>query len=528
MMQQDKALADGANQFARKQRRRALAELTRLLRFPSVSAQPRHAADLRRCALWLARHLRRIGLEQVRILRTPRHPIVLAEWRHAPGRPTVLIYGHYDVQPPEPLEEWGSPPFEPTVRGRDLHARGASDDKGQIFAHVKALEAYLCTAGRLPVNVRCVFEGEEEVGSASLRRLVRSHPGAFAADVAVVSDTRIPGPDQPALTYALRGGLSLEIEVRGPPRDLHSGSFGGAILNPLQALCEMIASLHDGDGRVAIPGFYDRVRRWSPLERQRMARSGPADAQILRDAGVEQGWGERGYSLYERTTVRPALTVNGMSGGYDGPGSKSVIPARASAKLNLRLVPDQEPREIARLLRRHVSRHCSGALRCAVRVSSMAWPVYLDRRHPALEAAALAYRDSFGTPPVFLRSGGTIPIVGTLQRELRIPVVLMGFALPDDGMHAPNEKLHLPTFFRAIETCIGFLARIPAVLSRGVGRDGRPAESGIALRGRPPLPPVRPRPTPPAWAVGQPGERRERPEPCQAASLESDASGPQA
>jgi acetylornithine deacetylase/succinyl-diaminopimelate desuccinylase-like protein len=263
-----------------------------------------------------------------------------------------------------------------------------------------------------------------------------------------------------AITYALRGGLSLELEVRGPKHDLHSGTFGGAVHNPLQALCEIIARLHDAGGRMAIPGFYERVRRWSGEERAHMARTGPTDAQILRDAQVEKAWGERGYTLYERTTIRPALSVTGIVGGYQGPGVKAVIPARAVAKLNFRLVPEQDPCEIDRLIRRHIARITPPTVRSTVRTLLVARPALIDRRHPAMRAAAVAYRKGFGVPPVFLRSGGTIPVVNTLQELLGIPTVLMGFALPDDRMHAPNEKFHLPNFYPGIATCIWFLAAV--------------------------------------------------------------------
>jgi acetylornithine deacetylase/succinyl-diaminopimelate desuccinylase-like protein len=448
--------------YARAHRRRSLAELREFVRFPSISAQPRHAEDVRKCAHWLASHLCRIGFEDVKLIATPRHPLVHAAWKRAAGRPTVLIYGHYDVQPVDPLAEWHSPPFEPTVRGKNLFGRGACDDKGQMFAHVKALEAYLQTRRALPVNVKCLFEGEEEIGSPNLVPFVARNKEALAANVAVMSDTRMLAPDRPALNYAERGALYLELEVRGPEQDLHSGNFGGAVHNPLQALCEIIAALHDADHRIAIPGFYDRVRRWGRAERARMADIGPSDAQILRDAQTEAGWGERGYTLYERATIRPALTVNGIVGGYQGPGGKGVIPGRALAKLSFRLVPDQDPFEIDRIFRAHVARIAPSTLRASVRTLSGAKPALVDPKHPAMTAAALAYRNGFGEAPVLLRSGGTIPILSTFQEILDIPTVLMGFALPDDRIHAPNEKFHLPNFYNGIATCIWFLAAIGA------------------------------------------------------------------
>jgi acetylornithine deacetylase/succinyl-diaminopimelate desuccinylase-like protein len=390
----------------------------------------------------------------------------------APGRPTVLIYGHYDVQPADPLSEWRSPPFEPVTRGDNLYGRGASDDKGQLFAHVKALEAYLRTMGHLPVNVKCLFEGEEEIGSPSMAAFLRRHRDRLAADVAVLSDTRMLGPDRPAITYLLRGMLSLELEVYGPEQDLHSGTFGGAIHNPLQALCEILAGLHDIDGRVAIAGFYDRVQLWSRQERAAMARVGPTDAAILRDARTRVAWGERGYMLYERTTIRPALTINGISGGYQGDGPKSVIPARATAKLSFRLVPDQDPHEIDRLLRRHIALHTPPTVRCVVRTQAMAQPAQVDRRHPAMRAASRAYQRGFGAAPAWIGSGGTIPVASMFQQSLGIPTVLMGFALPDDNMHAPNEKMHLPTFHGGVRTSIWFLAEVGRHLAGAVAPRG--------------------------------------------------------
>jgi acetylornithine deacetylase/succinyl-diaminopimelate desuccinylase-like protein len=451
-------------------RDRCARELIDFIRFPSVSADPRHAADVRRCARWLAAHLKHIGLDHVRVLPTPGHPIVYADWRRAPGRPTVLIYGHYDVQPADPLRLWSTPPFEPVVRDGALYGRGACDDKGQMFAHVKALESHLRERGTLPVNVKCLFEGEEEIGSPHLLPFLARHRRTLAADVAVLSDSPMADADRPAITYALRGGLGLELTVRGPGRDLHSGLFGGAIYNPLQALCEIIAGLHDRSGRVAIPGFYARVRSWPAEERAFMARSGPADARVLREAGARRGWGEAGYTLHERTTLRPALTVNGVTGGYQGPGGKAVIPAVAAAKLSFRLVPDQDPHEIAALFRRHLARVAPPAVRCAVRVGLAARPALMDRRHSAVRAAAAACAAGFRTEPAFLRSGGTIPVVSTFQEVLGAPTVLLGFAPPGARIHAPDEHFPLPTFFKAIATCRRFLEEIGGRrLDRGRG-----------------------------------------------------------
>jgi acetylornithine deacetylase/succinyl-diaminopimelate desuccinylase-like protein len=447
-----------ALKYARTRRATFVSELKEFLRFPTVSSQPEHANDLKKCAYWLANHLRHIGLDRVRVIPTRGNPIVYASWLRAPGRPTLIIYGHYDVLPGEPLRQWRTPPFDPTVLDDNLHGRGASDDKGQLFSHLKAIESYLSTERALPANVKCIFEGEEEIGSPHLTSFITRNRRALRADAAVISDTRMLAPDRPAISYAQRGGLRAELEVKGPPQELHSGNFGGAVLNPLQALCEMIARLHDIHGHVAIPGFYDDVRHWNDKERDFMARTGPGDEQILQDAKVELGWGESGFSLYERTTIRPALTLNGMAGGHHGPGAKSIIPARAIAKLSFRLVPNQDPQKIAKLFRDHIERITPPAVRSLVRTFSAIEPAMVDRKHPAVRAAAFAYKKGFGAPPVFVRSGGSIPVVNTFQKILGCPAVLMGFGLPGDHIHAPNEKFFLPNFYKAIATSIWYLA----------------------------------------------------------------------
>jgi acetylornithine deacetylase/succinyl-diaminopimelate desuccinylase-like protein len=464
-MSTERALA-----YARVHRQRFLGELKEFIRFPSISAQPRHAEDVASCAEWLAEHLRRIGLDEVRTVPTRRHPIVFARWRGAPDRPTVLIYGHYDVQPADPLRDWRSPPFEPTLRGDNLFGRGACDNKGQMLIHAKALEAYLQTGRALPVNVTCLFEGEEEIGSPHLLPFVARNRRALAADAVLMSDTVMLAPDRPAITYATRGALYLELVLHGPGHDLHSGNYGGVVLNPLQALSEIIARLHDGTGRIAIPGLYRRVRRWSAAERARMAHFGPSDEAILEDALSERGWGEPGYSLYERLTLRPALTVNGLSGGYQGPGGKGVIPARAAAKLSFRLVADQDPEEIERLVRAQIARLTPPGVRASLRTLARAKPALVDPGHPAVRAAIAACGKGFGTAAALLRSGGTIPVVSTFQELLGAPTVLMGFALPDDNMHAPNEKFHLPIFNDGIASVIWFLAAIGAARDLGDAR----------------------------------------------------------
>lgn len=424
------------------------------LRFPSVSGDSARAADVARCAAWLAGLLRRVGLPAVRVVRTPGHPVVYAEWLGAPGRPTVLVYGHYDVQPADPAE-WTTPPFEPHVRGGAVYARGASDDKGPILAHVTAV-AGLLRRGRPPVNVKLLFEGEEEVGSPHLPGFLRRHRGRLAADVAVVSDTRMAGPGRPAIVYGQRGSLHLELEVTGPPRDLHSGAFGGAVRNPADVLCRLLAGLHDASGRVAVPDFYRGVRPASRVERAELAAAGPLEAELLRDAGVAAGWGEPGFTAFERTALRPAVVVAHLSAGA---GGGSAVPARAAAKVNVRLVPDQDPVATAAEFRRYIAARVPAGVRTAVRVRSATPPVLFDRAHPALRVAAAALRSAFGADPVFLRSGGTIPVARLLRDVLGAPVVLMGFSRPDDRMHGPDERFHLADLAHGAEAAAGFLRR---------------------------------------------------------------------
>jgi acetylornithine deacetylase/succinyl-diaminopimelate desuccinylase-like protein len=450
-------LVDQAQRFADQHRLRFVEELKSFVRFPSVSAQTARAGDVAACAAWLAGHLRRIGLTRVTVWPTGGHPVIYAESPPLPDRPTVLFYGHYDVQPEDPVGEWLSPPFEPVVRDESLFGRGASDDKGQLFVHIKAIEAWLRGIGALPINIKCLFEGEEEIGSPHLDALLIEKRRVLAADAAVVSDMAMRALGRPAITYALRGSLGLELRLSGQQQDLHSGLYGGAVYNPLQALCELLAAFHDQDGRVAVPGFYDKVRSVSAKERAYLARFAPNDAELLRHAEAHGGWGERGYSLYERTTIRPALTINGLTGGYQGEGGKGVIPSQASAKLNIRLVPDQDPEEIGHLLRRFVAAQVPHGLRRRLEIRQSASPLLMRPEGRATQAAIAACHHVFGVAPIFLRSGGTIPVVNSLHRLLGLPVLLLGFALPDDRAHGSNEKFHLPTFQRAIYTMVQFM-----------------------------------------------------------------------
>jgi acetylornithine deacetylase/succinyl-diaminopimelate desuccinylase-like protein len=447
--------------YARSHRDEFLTELEAFLRIPSISTQPEHKPDIERAAAWLRDQLLAAGFPRAEVMPTAGHPVVYAEWMAAGAdAPTVLIYGHYDVQPPDPLDLWETPPFEPTVVGEDVFARGASDDKGQLYVHVKAAEAFKETQGAPPVNVKCIFEGEEESGSPSLEPFIREHRDLLAADVAVVSDTGMLSKDIPSIVYGLRGLAYVEVEVTGPDHDLHSGIYGGAVLNPINALCAMIAGLQDEDGRITIPGFYDRVRELSDDERAELAEA-PFDRQEwLEEAGVETDWGEPDYTIIERTSVRPTLDVNGIWGGYIEPGAKTVLPSKAFAKISMRLVPDQDPARIADLFRDHFRDIAPAAVTVDVRGLHGGEPAIVDRDSLAMKAASWAYAEAFGKEPLLVRRGGSIPVVATFQKILGLETVLMGFGLPDDRLHSPNEKFHLPNFYRGIEAVIHFMVAL--------------------------------------------------------------------
>jgi acetylornithine deacetylase/succinyl-diaminopimelate desuccinylase-like protein len=436
---------------------KALQQLSSFIHIPSVSAEPKHKADILTCANWLKNHLQQIGLEHVKTIPTNNHPVVYADWLHAADKPIVLIYGHYDVQPADPLNEWKSDPFSGEIKNDYIYGRGSSDDKGQMFAHIKAIEYFLSQFGELPVSIKCVFEGEEEIGSPGLKEFIQQHPDFLKADTAVVSDMSIPSPDQPAITYSLRGMLSLELKVTGQKTDLHSGTFGGAIYNPIHALCEMIATLHDKNGRITIPGFYDNMINKSNKEKAYMKSVGRSNRKILQDAGSECGWGEEGFSLYERIATRPSLSVNGIKAGYYGEGPKAIIPSSALAKISFRLIPGQDPDRIEVLFRNYINQICPPCLKTEIKKYASAKPVIINPDNIFIKAAAKAYDKIFGKKPVFLGSGGTIPIVNLLQEYLCMPVILMGFALPDDNPHGPNEKFLLSNFYKAILTSIAFL-----------------------------------------------------------------------
>jgi acetylornithine deacetylase/succinyl-diaminopimelate desuccinylase-like protein len=425
-----------------------LRDLEAVLEIPSVSAQPDRRADVARCAEHIADRLRRLGMTRVEVMPTAGHPVVYAEWLGADGAPTVLVYGHYDVQPVEPLELWHTPPFEPTLRDGKLYARGAVDDKGQVYMHLAAIEAHMRTAGKLPVNLKMVIEGEEEVGSLNLEAFLREHRKMLDADVIVVSDTGMLGPDQPALTYALRGLLYAQIEVVGPIRDLHSGHFGGAVMNPANALCAIIAGLKDTDQRITVPHFYDDVRTLSAHDRELFARTPFDEKAFFAESGAPVPVGEKGFTTLERTTARPTLDVNGMWSGYIGEGEKTVLPSFAAAKVSMRLVPDQDPEKLGPLFEAHVKKLAPPGVTVKVVGTRGSPPFLTDPDHPMLEAARRALARVWSKPAVMVREGGSIPVMTTFQHTHEgLPSILVGFGLDDDQVHAPNEKFSLSSYY---------------------------------------------------------------------------------
>jgi acetylornithine deacetylase/succinyl-diaminopimelate desuccinylase-like protein len=447
--------------YARENHPRFLDELKSLLRIPSISTLPEHASDCRRAAETLAAELRRIGLEHVRLIEGTGHPLVYADWLHAAGKPTTLIYGHYDVQPPDPLDEWVSPPFEPTERNGNLYARGAVDDKGQVWAQVKALEALLASGHTLPLNVRVIFEGEEEVGGEAIAAYVASKPPELKADFALVSDTELFAPGLPTLCVGLRGMIYTEIETRGAKSDLHSGMYGGAAPNPFVSLAQILAKLKDEEGHILIPGFYDEIVPPSPEELAAW-RSLPFDEEQYRiaEVGSRQLVGEPGYSVLERTWARPTLDVHGIPGGFIGAGAKTVIPAKAQAKVSMRLVPGMTPTKAFEQYKSYVLKVAPAGVDVDVRLIHSGDPCLIPVDNPYIQAATRALHEVWGKDTVFIRSGGSIPIVGDFARHLGLPSVMMGFGLPDDNLHAPNEKFNLKNFELGIRSLIRFLEEV--------------------------------------------------------------------
>jgi acetylornithine deacetylase/succinyl-diaminopimelate desuccinylase-like protein len=455
--------------YCRSHQPRFVAELVEALRIPSISADPAHAADVVASAELLADAARRAGFQRAELLPTAGHPAVYAELTVDPSLPTALIYGHHDVQPVDPLDEWISPPFEPQVRDGALYARGAVDDKGQVWMHLKAVEAHMQTRGRMPLNLKLIVEGEEEIGSVHFDDLVRRETGRLRADVAVISDTPIYAKGVPSLCTGLRGLALVDIEVSGTSLDLHSGMFGGAVANPVMELARMLASVVDPvTRRVTVPGFYDRVRQPSAEERAQIAALPYDEAALLREAGGAPATvGEEGWSPLERMWLRPTLEVNGFWGGYSGPGSKTIIPARAGAKVSCRLVPDQDPEEIAALVAASLRAAAPPSVHVRVEAHGGGHPVVTPIDHPAVQAARRAMRHGFGADPAIIRNGGSIPPVATFQKVLGMPSVLVGVGLPDDQIHAPNERFDLDQYAAGVRVIARLWDELPGALRGG-------------------------------------------------------------
>jgi acetylornithine deacetylase/succinyl-diaminopimelate desuccinylase-like protein len=443
-----------AIQYVRDNRKRHLDQLTELLRIPSISTDPGKKKEIRQAADWVSNRLKEAGCTKVKIHKTAGHPIVYGEWLEAPGKPTLLVYGHYDVQPVDPLELWKTAPFEPTIRDEKIYARGASDDKGQVIIHVNALEAHLKATGSCPVNVKFVIEGEEEIGSPHLDPFIGDNRKMLACDAVVVSDTAMFAKGVPSICYGLRGLAYLQVDLTGTDSDLHSGTFGGAVVNPANALVTMLASLKDANGKIKIPGFYNNVRKLKAKERKAFASLPHSDGKYRKALGAPALFGEKGYTTLERTYARPSLDINGIWSGFTGEGAKTVIPAKAHAKISMRLVPDQTPKEIARKVQKHLKAIAPKSVKIQVTAlhGGEAW--LADTDHPALAAAGNAMKGAFGRKPVFVREGGSIPVVGTFADVLKVPCVLLGVGLNEDNIHAPNEKMDLDQFYRGNEAAV--------------------------------------------------------------------------
>jgi acetylornithine deacetylase/succinyl-diaminopimelate desuccinylase-like protein len=452
-------LPSAVEAFVHENESRFLHELTDFLRIPSISTLPEHKADVARAAQFVAKSLTDAGLENVELIATSKHPLVYGDWLHAPGKPTVLCYGHYDVQPPDPLELWKNPPFEPSIRDGNIYARGACDDKGQMYMHIKAVEVLRAGhGGKLPVNLKFLIEGEEEVGGESISEYVPKHKDKLKADVALVSDTELFADGIPTLCIGLRGLVYTEVESTGPARDLHSGMYGGAAPNGVYGLIELLSKGKDPDGRIQIPGIYDDVVPPDQAETESWGRLPFSEHQFLEEeVGSSQLTGEPGQSVLARVWARPTFEVHGIAGGFTGAGAKTVIPAKAVAKVSLRLVPRQDPQRVLAAFKKWVKENTPKGIQTEVRVLSCGPAISVNPNHPAIQIASKAFSDMLGKPTVFIRSGGSIPIVGEFATHLGIPTVLMGFGLPDDGLHSPNEKYRISNYYQGIMTIAHFL-----------------------------------------------------------------------
>ncbi|WP_185970955.1 dipeptidase [Alkalicoccobacillus porphyridii] len=445
-----------ATSYIKENRQEYINELIEFLRIPSISSISDHKGDVRDAANWTVEALKTAGMQKAEIMETPGHPVVYGEWTSADNDHTVLIYGHYDVQPVDPVELWDSPPFEPIVHEEKLFARGASDDKGQTFMHVKAVQALLATKGSLPFNVKFLIEGEEEIGSPSLDEFVQSNEQLLSADVLLISDTPMLGKGRPAVCKGLRGMCSLQIDVKGAKGDLHSGLYGGAVQNSVHALVQLLDTLRDEDGRIQVKGFYDDVIEPTEEERASYAQLGDFESELKEELHLNELFGEKGYTAREHTWVRPTLEINGIYGGFQGEGVKTVIPSEAHAKITCRLVPGQDPDVIIQQIEEHLQSHTPPGVTLTTTRYDQGKPFLAPTDHPAFKTATDAYEAVYGTPAVFTRMGGSIPVVETFDQVLNIPILLMGFGLPSENFHAPNEHFHLENFDKGMETLIYF------------------------------------------------------------------------
>jgi acetylornithine deacetylase/succinyl-diaminopimelate desuccinylase-like protein len=455
-------------QFLEDNKSRYLNELKTLLAIPSISTNPENKPDIERCAKWVRDHLSSIGMQHTQIFQTGGHPIVYAEWLNAPGKPTLLIYGHYDVQPVDPIDLWTSPPFEATVRGENLYARGSADDKGQVFIHLKGLEAFLKNTGGLPLNIKMIIEGEEEIGSDHLETFVKGHKELLHADLVLISDTSMFAKNVPSVCYGLRGLSYMQIDLTGPNKDLHSGSFGGSLHNPIQALAEIIAKLHDKNGKVTIPGFYDAVRPLTKIERSAFKKLPWNDKKYAKELGVKELYGEKGFTTLERLWGRPTLECNGIWGGFTGDGAKTVLPSKASAKISMRLVPDQQSATIAKLFEKYIKHIAPKTVTVSVRHLHGGEAAITPIKSPGVQAAAFALEKGFGKKPLYQREGGSIPIVVQFKQHLGLDTVLLGFGLPDENAHAPDEFINLNNFYGGIRTVVHFYHELPRFVKNGM------------------------------------------------------------
>ena len=450
-------MSQATDRFVSDNEARLLEELMTFIRIPSVSTLPEHKPDIERAARFVSAALQRAGLENVEIIPTGGHPLVYGEWLHAPGKPTVLCYGHYDVQPADPLELWKSPPFEPSVVNGNLYARGAADDKGQMYMHIKAVEALRVLDGKLPLNVKFLIEGEEEIGGPSIAKFVAEHRAKLKADVALVSDTALYAEGLPTLCVGLRGLAYLEVEAIGPSRDLHSGYYGGAAPNAVFGLIELLAKCKNADGVIQIPGFYDDVAEPAPQERSSWQQLPFSEQEFLeREVGATSLTGEPGVPVLDRVWARPTFEVHGIAGGFTGAGQKTVIPSKATAKVSFRLVPNQDPARCLASFCKFAAENAPKGIQINVRTLGASPAISVNPDHPAIQIAARVFGEMLGRPTVFTRNGGSIPVVGDFARHLGIPTILLGLGLPDDGLHSPNEKFNLQNFYTGIRTVARF------------------------------------------------------------------------